>query len=904
MKITSVHIYGFGQFEDKLIELKTGNSVHLFYGRNEAGKSTIMAFIHMILFGFPTRNQTENRYEPKTGAKYGGKVTIETEEKIIMIERVKGRSTGELVIFREDGTVCGEEELRTLFKGLDRALYQSIFSFGFKGLQAIENISSTELSHYLFTAGATGGQALFELEKKITKKLDELYKPSGRKPVLNEKLMELEYLRNELKKWEDKINVYNKYVEEQEQLKMSLLEKEATIANLQTLNKEYEKKLMLEPHITERKKWQIQLSGIYDFEPFPVNGLERLGQLQTEVRPLKGLESSLLRKIDDLQKEIDACFFEEKYIAQEAKVRSLKERQKVYEMLAIEKEKINLSLRYEQEEISTLFEKLGKAYSEDLLNRIDTSLAVKEQLKNLTTQEGRLKDQQKFLDDQFNKAKADLELTEVSLQSTRKQKQKKDFPLSMILLSIAITAFGVTLWFISESAYPLIIMAVLLIGMFLHKFTAGNVKSEQFAKNGIILNQKERHFEDVVKQYESWEQEYRKVEQSLSIFCTRYKLPEGMPVTLLTDAFEWIEELKKRIRTKKHLLTELDRIENELAMFTADVEKIIHVFNMGIEPSLVVLNQMINVVEGEKEKQLRAQKLLEKLKEYYDEKTLVEQQIIEHEAEIKNLFSSAGVDDEDAFRKKGIANDEYKAIKAKLQSLDSYLQSVLKAGEEHYIIEMEAENIHYEQEVGRINQELAESSKVMKQLQIRLADLTVEIKSLEEGTTYSELVHRYEALKDEFQREAGEWAVYKVAKDLIDRTKGYYRKVRLPHVIQSAQDYFSFLTFGKYPSIFAPTEDSGFIVERQDGLRFAPNELSQATTEQLYLSLRLSLARNFHSITPLPIIIDDSFVNFDLERTKRALKLIQEIGKEHQVLFFTCHQHLTELFDEAEIINL
>ena len=74
MQIKSLHIYGFGKFIDYRIEDLA--SLQVIYGENEAGKSTIMAFIHCILFGFPSRQQAILRYEPKAHSAYGGKITF------------------------------------------------------------------------------------------------------------------------------------------------------------------------------------------------------------------------------------------------------------------------------------------------------------------------------------------------------------------------------------------------------------------------------------------------------------------------------------------------------------------------------------------------------------------------------------------------------------------------------------------------------------------------------------------------------------------------------------------------------------------------------------------------------------------------------------------------------------
>ncbi|MDV2887592.1 hypothetical protein RYX45_20680, partial [Alkalihalophilus pseudofirmus] len=72
---------------------------------------------------------------------------------------------------------------------------------------------------------------------------------------------------------------------------------------------------------------------------------------------------------------------------------------------------------------------------------------------------------------------------------------------------------------------------------------------------------------------------------------------------------------------------------------------------------------------------------------------------------------------------------------------------------------------------------------------------------------------------------------------------------------------------------------------------FEANELSQATTEQLYVSIRLALATTLYENYQFPIIIDDSFVNFDAGRTRKVIELLKKLAG-NQILFFTCHEHL------------
>ncbi|EUJ20992.1 hypothetical protein MAQA_03391 [Listeria aquatica FSL S10-1188] len=71
---------------------------------------------------------------------------------------------------------------------------------------------------------------------------------------------------------------------------------------------------------------------------------------------------------------------------------------------------------------------------------------------------------------------------------------------------------------------------------------------------------------------------------------------------------------------------------------------------------------------------------------------------------------------------------------------------------------------------------------------------------------------------------------------------------------------------------------------------FKPEELSQATKEQLYLAIRLALIEMIAEDFPLPILIDDGFVNFDAERLDLLMQLLKYRKYENQVIFFLVSQ--------------
>jgi uncharacterized protein YhaN len=72
--------------------------------------------------------------------------------------------------------------------------------------------------------------------------------------------------------------------------------------------------------------------------------------------------------------------------------------------------------------------------------------------------------------------------------------------------------------------------------------------------------------------------------------------------------------------------------------------------------------------------------------------------------------------------------------------------------------------------------------------------------------------------------------------------------------------------------------------------------MSDGTADQLFLSLRLAgLDHYLDTNEPLPFIVDDIQIKFDNDRAAAALKVLAELSKKTQVIFFTHHRHLLQL---------
>ncbi len=163
MKITKIHIDGFGKLHDIDIELDEGITV--FGGRNEAGKSTLHLFIRSILYGASTKRRlgmksVYERMRPWNRPEiYRGRAEIEFEQQCYMIERDFNKAPDDLTI-RElaDGTSRRVQDpvelMKRILNGLTETAYVNTVSAGQLGT-ATQKDMANELRRYSSNIGST-----------------------------------------------------------------------------------------------------------------------------------------------------------------------------------------------------------------------------------------------------------------------------------------------------------------------------------------------------------------------------------------------------------------------------------------------------------------------------------------------------------------------------------------------------------------------------------------------------------------------------------------------------------------------------------------------------------------------------------------------------------------------------
>ena len=114
-------------------------------------------------------------------------------------------------------------------------------------------------------------------------------------------------------------------------------------------------------------------------------------------------------------------------------------------------------------------------------------------------------------------------------------------------------------------------------------------------------------------------------------------------------------------------------------------------------------------------------------------------------------------------------------------------------------------------------------------------------------------------------------------------------------MLVTAKEYLRILKDNRYNNIEFGKK---ITVTRFDGKKIEVQYLSRGTSEQLYFALKLAFVQQIQDEINLPILIDDSFVNFDDQRVNEIEKLLQAIAGSNQVLIFTAQ---TSLVDKLQI---
>jgi uncharacterized protein YhaN len=147
-------------------------------------------------------------------------------------------------------------------------------------------------------------------------------------------------------------------------------------------------------------------------------------------------------------------------------------------------------------------------------------------------------------------------------------------------------------------------------------------------------------------------------------------------------------------------------------------------------------------------------------------------------------------------------------------------------------------------------------------------------------------------LEDKRERHLREHDRLILAAALIEEAEASFRADIAPRILARAGLRLAALTDSHYEAL-AAEEDGQLIVRSAEGRwHRAALPLSRGTREQIGLALRLALVEELDPEAELPLVLDETFVHWDLRRRQSAWRLLGRLARQRVVIAMTCHPAL------------
>lgn len=928
MKIKQLDIYGYGKWVNQRFDVD--DNLQLFYGQNEAGKSTLQSFIRSMLFGFPTKRRRVNqlnRFEPRHSDVYGGRLLLtDTKHGDIWVERTNKR----LTITNIDGDVLPTKVLEEVLGGLDETLFDHFYAFNLQNLQELSNIDVDQLNDYFLSIGTVGSDRFLKIAKHFQKETDDMYRPQGQNRPLNQLLSEYEQLALSVQQLEQNLNRYDSLVERR-------MEEEQTIQTLTQEIAELEQELRAKDKLVGRYDIYLKYrAGNRELEQLIHTPIQEddIKQLEQAIRDNQASHESLIQldervrnitgEIGTLTKLNWANNHEEERKVWLVETHKVKEIQSNIEGLA---NRIS-----EQKEIMVQLAHRGQFFpekvsqGEEYIQKVEEGIAIQARKGELAQQQETIKAERKvYLEQRKEQQNASIVVRQqiANLENQRMNEEAQLMNATSLnqylfgglftMVGLAIMLFNQLTGESTSNIYFIVGAIIALLGLVSilyifreHRkyFTAfrnspilGKMQElrdrdleyqEQSQSISLQINQREEQLEALGK-----EMVQIGVEQSRWLGAIGFYPTADPEIILKTDPVKQYFDAKDLFEQFELQKTEL---ELQVRKWREQVQPIFERFPLLDEDIRQAIRHVEDVEVALTRTQERGQSLQEKCDEAIQQMAQHKEGITQREQLIQDIFERTDSRNEVEFYQKVEVNARIAELTEKnvlyQEQMEGYEEALASIQNKQSLLE----SYH------RIEHQLAVAKERLVPHHHERANLVVEINHLEQDGTYQERLQQLEDKKEQVREAVLEWGRKRVAMELIYQTLKQGVENPIPDMNKLADEIFETLSYGRYTQI--KINRSGIKVKQFSDILFEPHELSQGTLEQLYVALRLAFIENVRTMVKMPILIDDAFVNFDEHRKISMYRVLSQVSERIQVLFFTFDPQAKDTFSDASCINL
>lgn len=276
------------------------------------------------------------------------------------------------------------------------------------------------------------------------------------------------------------------------------------------------------------------------------------------------------------------------------------------------------------------------------------------------------------------------------------------------------------------------------------------------------------------------------------------------------------------------------------------------------------------------------------------------------EQQRRGLWAKCGVATGEDFYQMVDRKASLTEMRSKQSEIDQRIRSMIGNHIDHDEVQREIDGASasdLDKRWESLTSRISETEDRIAHLRTAQGELSQEMKQLAEDGRLTVAQLELACVERKIESAARRWQILAVASSLLDDVCHTFERERQPETLREASSFLNQLTDGKYTRIWTPLGTNQLKVDDADSNCLSLELLSRGTGEAVFIALRLALAAAYaRRGVMLPLVLDDVLVNFDRERAMHAaltLKTFAELG--HQVMMFTCHEHIVEIFQEIGV---
>ena len=889
MEIREIQIDRFGIFSAKKLK-GVSSGLNIFYGPNEFGKTTLLEFIRCMLFGFPGKKQKINQYTPVNGGGLGGVLKcVLASGQLISVDRQAGKKDGP-VIRTESLEDRGQSHLNSLLGHATKDVFKNLYAFTIDELHDIQSLRGEEIKNRIYGVGmGLGDVSLGKVEQEIDKSCVEIFRPRGQSRM-RETLGEINEVEKEVTQVQENLGKFNELTNSLSQMNAEKLTKIQAIDDLELTKKLLETQQDLFPVVIEILSAVEEVGQIKTTSNFPEDGMRILSSIQTDRKNLLKQVKEEERMRDELKVSLSEIVVNDDLLACEGDVLYLQQSLKEIQSLIKDELKVKNEREHINAQIIVDLNSLGQGWTEERVNEFELSELEKKEI-------------QEFYD-RLSESRQNENSSKDKLSLHREQKEtnkpdpkpplsplKRALPYGLIGVGISGMAFG-GIWV----DYVILGTGVVMVslGALLRNKNLIEIRPEEEPVDTLevslvrLMENATKKREGIFYEWSSWLGE-RGLDQHLSPLATEKLGDKACGVKIRMVQRESIDErLGDMSKTAEDVSRRIEKIAPFLKNFVVDRD---------IPTSIQVICRHFDEMRisiGEKENlEAQGRGLTEKINS-------LKRKIEEKNGELSEFLRSADAVDEDGFIEQSKTVERKKYLDGVIAEKKGFIQSRVGLGDvyDKFIESIKSSSLEENhQKLSSVSRRLSELNAEKDQLLQLIGETKTRVDYLVDNEDMSKQQAKLEIGRQKIRECGKEWAINKIALHMLDKARKKYEKERQPGVIKSAEEIFGYVTQGSYSRIFKPIDsDDIFIVDGNEQVK-GLLEMSRGTREQLYLALRFGLIEEYEKRSePLPLVMDDVFVNFDDDRNKQIRDRIIQFSKKRQVIVLTCHKRIFDSY--------